>query len=128
MNQKYVVCNPATTSALYARRKVSKAPLVVIDVRRSIRLEGKTKGFTTDACNPIKDCLCCAVEPPILPGMAIRILGKDFCKIPVGKMSDDVLQKKPLVKKSAGVVQIGRANKKGNKQNEDKSTKKIKKE
>jgi hypothetical protein len=54
MNQKYVVCNPATTSALYARRKVSKAPLVVTDVRRSIRLEGKTKGFKTDACNPIK--------------------------------------------------------------------------
>jgi hypothetical protein len=37
-------------------------------------------------------------------------------------------RKKPLVKKSAGVVQIDRANKKGNKQNEDKSTKKIKKE
>jgi hypothetical protein len=77
-NQKYAVSNPATTSAFYARRKVSKAPLVMIDVRRSVRLKGKTKGFQTDACNPVKDCLCCSVEPPTLSGRTIRSLGKDF--------------------------------------------------
>jgi hypothetical protein len=64
LNKKYVVCNPATTSALYARRKVSKAPLVVTEVRRSIRSKGKIKGLKIDACNLAKDYLCFAVDPP----------------------------------------------------------------
>jgi hypothetical protein len=41
-NPNLCPCKPnATTSALLARRKASKAPLVVTEVRRSVRLKGK---------------------------------------------------------------------------------------
>jgi hypothetical protein len=70
---------------------VSRAPLVVIDVRRSVRLEGKTKGFKTDASNPTKNCLCCVVEPPTLLGRAIRSLDMNICKIPAARLGDDGL-------------------------------------
>jgi hypothetical protein len=43
-------------------------------------------------------------------------------------MIEERLQKKPLAKKSVGVVQISGANKKETKSNEDKSSKKIRKE
>jgi hypothetical protein len=128
MNQKCAASNVVSTFALHGRRKLSKAPLVVTDVRRSIRLEGKFKGFKCDTCNPEKNCFCCAVDPPNLSGKAIRSLGRDFCKIPTAKITDEGLQKKPLAKKSAGAAHVGRATKKESKSNENELSKKIRKE
>jgi hypothetical protein len=42
--EKSVVNDFSTTSALHVKRRIIKAPLVVTDVRRSIRLEGKIRG------------------------------------------------------------------------------------
>jgi hypothetical protein len=74
---------------------VSKSPLVVSNVRRSTRLEGKSKSFKIDASNPKKDCFCCTIDPPNLSGKAISSLGANFCKTPSVKLSDEGLQKKP---------------------------------
>jgi hypothetical protein len=91
LNQNCVINDSTTTSALHARRKITKAPLVGTIARRSIRLEGKTKGFRCDASNSGRDCSCCAIEPPNLSGKAIRSLGKIFCKILVAKMTEEGL-------------------------------------
>jgi hypothetical protein len=79
---------------LHAKRKIIKAPLVVNDVRRSIRLEGKRKGFKCDVGRPEKDSFGCAVELPNLSGKAIKSLGKELCKLPESKMTELALQKK----------------------------------
>jgi hypothetical protein len=65
-------------------------------------LEGKAKGFKIDASHPEKDCFYCTVNPPPpnLSGKAIRSLGANFCKIPLVKLSDEELQKKPLAMSS----------------------------
>jgi hypothetical protein len=94
-------------------------------MRRSIRLEGKNKRFKCDVSSQGNDCFCCAVEPPNLLGKAIRSLGKEFWKISIDKLTEERLQKKPPPKKA---TQIGHPNKKENKPNEDKSSKKFRKE
>jgi hypothetical protein len=76
-----------------------QSPLVCTEVSRSNRLKTLNQGFKSSTCPP-RTCLCCDVEPPILSSRAIRARGKDFCKIPASKLSDDVLkmkQKKALV-------------------------------
>jgi hypothetical protein len=52
----------ASTSALHLKRKNSKAPMVVSEVRRSGRLKGKSNGFKSASC-PSRNCLCCTAEP-----------------------------------------------------------------
>jgi hypothetical protein len=52
---------------VHTKRKISKAPLVVSDVRRSSRLECMSKGFKIDASNPEKDCFCYMIDPPPHP-------------------------------------------------------------
>jgi hypothetical protein len=101
---------------------------VLSEVRRSTRLEGKSRGFKCDMGNQEKDCFCCSVEPPTFSSKAIRNLEKEFCKILAGRMSKEELLKKPLIKKGASTVQIGRGRKKGDKSNEDKKSKKSEKE
>jgi hypothetical protein len=93
LNQKFDTTGLATTSTLHAKRKISKAPLVVTNVRRSIKLEGKQKGFKCDVGHLERDCFCCAVDPPSLSGKTIRSLGSDFCKISDSKMTEAALQK-----------------------------------
>jgi hypothetical protein len=66
--------------------------------------------------------------PPTLSGEVIRSLGVDFCKISSVKLGDEVLQKKPLAKKSDGAVPIGHGQKKIGKPNVDKTSKKTRKE
>jgi hypothetical protein len=113
----------ASSCALQARRKVSKAPLILTEVR-SVRIKGKSRGFKLDACNPSKDCFCCVVGPPTLSGKVIRSLGRDFCKISVGQISAERLQKKNMTKKEAAVVQASQVTKKDNGENIDKMVKK----
>jgi hypothetical protein len=91
LNQKRDVKVSSTTSILHAKIRITRAPLVVTDVRRSIRLEVKNKGFKCDVSSQGKDCFCCVVEPPNFTGKAIRSLGKEFCKIPAVKMSEEIL-------------------------------------
>jgi hypothetical protein len=101
----------------------------VTDVRRSIRLEGKTKGFKSEIDNHKKDCFCCAVDPPPnLYGKAIKSLCIDFCKILAAKLTNEGLRRKPLAKKSVGAAHVGCTQKKESKPNEDKSSKKSRKE
>jgi hypothetical protein len=59
MNQR----NVTDSVSVHTKRKMSKAPLVVSDVRRSSRLECKSKGFKIDASNPEKDYFCCTIDP-----------------------------------------------------------------
>jgi hypothetical protein len=76
-----------------------QSPLVCTEVSRSNRLKTLNQGFKSSTCPP-RTCLCCDVESPILSSRDIRARGKDFCKIPASKLSDDVLktkQKKALV-------------------------------
>jgi hypothetical protein len=123
-NHKLDITEPSTTSTLHAKRRIIKAPYVVTDVRRSIRPEGKQKGFKCDVGHLERDCFCCTVDPPSLSRKTIRSLGREFCKILENKMTEATLQKKPLAKK---VVPIGRPSKKEDKSNEDKSSKKSRK-
>jgi hypothetical protein len=98
--------------------------LVVTDVRRSIRLEGKQKGFKCDVGHLERDCFCCPVDPPNISGKTIRSLGRYFCKISGSKMTEAALQKKVVTKKA---VPIGHLSKKEDRPNEDKSSKKLRK-
>jgi hypothetical protein len=72
--------NSVSTSAVNLKRKWTKAPIVVTDVKRSDRLKGKTQGFKAETCLS-KICLCCATEPPTLSSKIIKSLGTEFCKI-----------------------------------------------
>jgi hypothetical protein len=111
------VKSSASTSVMHAKRVVSKAPLVVSEVRRSIRLKGKSAGFKTDACNPSKDCICCSSVPPTLSAKVIRSLGKDFCNIPLHQISEEAV-----------VGQASRAIKKSRSNDDDKNAKNSKKQ
>jgi hypothetical protein len=82
-------------SDLHLKRKFSKAPLICTEVKRSSRLKSLNQGFKTSTCPP-RSCLCCDVEPPTLSSCAIRSLGKEFCKIPSDKLTDEVLKKKQM--------------------------------
>jgi hypothetical protein len=93
-----------STSALHARRVVS-------DVRRSVRLKGKSEGLKDDACNPSRDCIYCCADPPTLSGKVIRSLGSDFCKISAKHVSDEELSKKKGGKKGAVAKQAVRTKK-----------------
>jgi hypothetical protein len=88
-------------SDLHLKRKFSNAPLVYTEVRRSNRLKSMSQGFKSFTYPP-KNCLCCDVEPPTLSSHTIRSLGKDFCKIPADKLTDDLLKRKQ--KKTSGLV------------------------
>jgi hypothetical protein len=96
---------------------------VVSDVRRSIRLEGKHKGFKCDVGH-LKECFCCAVDPPSLSGKVFRSLGREFCKILENKLNEASHQKKSVAKKA---MLIGRPIKKDDKPNDDKSSKRLRK-
>jgi hypothetical protein len=109
---------------MHAKRKISKAPLVVTDIRRSIRLEGKQKGFKCDVGHLERECFCCAVDPPSFLGKTIRSLVRYFCKISDSKMTEAALQKKSLAKEA---VPISHPSKKEDKSNEDMSSKKSRK-
>jgi hypothetical protein len=64
----------ASTSSLQLKRKPSKVPLVLTEVRRSDRLKGKSFGYKGDFCQG-RNCLCCSTEPPTLSRRVIRKLG-----------------------------------------------------
>jgi hypothetical protein len=117
----------ASTSAMHAKEAIFKAPLVVIEVWRSVKLRGKSDGFKSDISNPSKDCICCSIVPPILSSKMIRSLGNDFYNIPLHHISDEALQKKGISKKKAAVGQASRPVKKSSSQDDDKKTKKIRK-
>jgi hypothetical protein len=91
----------ASTSDMHAKRAISMAPIVVIEVRHSVRLRGKLDGFKSDISNPTKNCICCSTDPPILSSKVIRSLGNDFHNIPLHHISDEALQKKGISKKKA---------------------------
>jgi hypothetical protein len=99
--------------------------MVVSEVRRSVSLKGKSGGFKVDACNPVRDCICCCADPPTLSGKVIWSLGSEFCKIPAKHISDEELQKKKIDKKGVVAVKADWVNKKGSNQDEDKKAKKT---
>jgi hypothetical protein len=103
--------------------------MVVMEVRRSERLKGKSKGYKNDACLS-KACLCCSAEPPTLSDKVIRNLGKEFCKMPSRMMPDAALKKKPMAKRVAmpPKSKSSKSNKQSKKNNGDKPSKRSKKE
>jgi hypothetical protein len=117
-----------TTSDMRLKRKLSKAPLVVKDVRTSERLKEKCNGYKMEACQS-RNCFCCNSEPPTLSTRTIRSLGQEFCKIPSKDISDEALQKKALRKKAAvsKVFGLDTSDKKTTKKNDDHPTKKSRK-
>jgi quinolinate synthase len=90
----------SSTSALHLKRKHSKAPLVVTEVRRSERLKSKSDGYKVASCQS-KACFCCATEASTLSSKVIRSLDQVFCKISPRVMTEEALKKKPLAKKSS---------------------------
>jgi hypothetical protein len=99
----------ASASSLHLKRKLSKVPLVLTEVRRSDRLKGKSLGYKGDSCQG-RNCLCCSTNPPTLSRRVIRKLGNEFCKIAPVVLSDETLLKKP-VKKKAAVAKISKTGK-----------------
>jgi hypothetical protein len=124
--QMGVLVESMITSALHLKRKQSKAPMVVTEVR-SVRLKGKHQGFKLDSC-PDRDYFCCNPEAPTLSSKVIKSLGKDFCHISEASLTDENLRKKHLTKKV--VVPRAKQSKKGSKDKDvsnDESKKKNKK-
>jgi hypothetical protein len=99
-----------STSALH-RKKKTKAPLVVTEVRRSDRLKAISCGFKGKHYEKV-NCFCCSIEPPSLSKNVTRSLGTDFCKIKPRALSEEALQIKPANIKA--VKKISRAQPKVN--------------
>jgi hypothetical protein len=78
-----------STSALHQKRKKTKAPLVVTEVR-SDRLKAISHGFKGKHCEKV-NCFCCSIEPPSLSKNVIRSLGTDLCKIMPGALSEEAM-------------------------------------
>jgi hypothetical protein len=95
------VNNLASFSTPKLKRKLSKAPISVTEVRRSERVKINQQGYKAKSCKE-KACLCCDVEPPTLSSKVIKCLGKEYCKVPEKLMSEEKLRKKPCAKKAAG--------------------------
>jgi hypothetical protein len=76
------------------KRKLSKTPLSVTEVRRSERVKISQQGFKAKSCKE-KTCFCCDVEPPTLSTKVIKSLGKELCKMPDKMISEEKLKKKP---------------------------------
>jgi hypothetical protein len=51
----------------------------------------------------------CETKPSTLSSKAIRSLDKDFCKIPINKLSDENLKKKRKKAPGPGVKQVSRS-------------------
>jgi hypothetical protein len=100
-------------SNMHLKRKATKAPLVVTEVRRSVRCKGKTHGYKGNSY-PSKVYMCCDVDPPTLSSKVIRKLGQEFCKISPTVMSDTALKKKQNGNKVACLIgkKLGKAVKK----------------
>jgi hypothetical protein len=81
------------------KRKHSKAPLVVSDVRRSERINKVNYGFKASFENA-KPCLCCDADPLTLSSKVIKDHGKDFYKMNVKMLIYEGFKKKPHVKKA----------------------------
>jgi hypothetical protein len=89
-----------STSCLHLKRKASKAPIVVYEVR-SERIKIKNQGFKSQACME-RTCFCCSIDPPTLSPKVIKSLGSEFCKIQGSLLTDTEMKKKPLSRKAAG--------------------------
>jgi hypothetical protein len=93
--KQMMICShpPDDLDKLHLKRKVLKAPLVCTEVRRSAHSKELNKGIKVNSYNN-KICLYCDPPPPTLSARAMMSLGKDFCNVPVIKLSDENLKKK----------------------------------
>jgi hypothetical protein len=98
--QKMKPCS-ASSSSIPVKKRSSKAPLVVSEVRRSDRLKVKSKGYKGKSCKT-NSCYCCSTSPPTLSTRLIKNLGREVCKIkPVsGIFHGEALQHKLVIKKA----------------------------
>jgi hypothetical protein len=81
-------------SALHQKRKKTKAPMVVSEVKRSDRLKAISCGFKGKHCEKAY-CFYCSIEPSPLSKNVIINPGTDFCKIKPGAPLEEALQSKP---------------------------------
>jgi hypothetical protein len=88
----------ATTSSMHLKRKRAKAPLVIIEVRLSDRLKGKSDDYKAGTCDS-RRCFYCSTDPPTLAPKVIRSLGADFYKMSSKMVSDEALKSKMVRKK-----------------------------
>jgi hypothetical protein len=114
---------PDDLDNMLLKRKALKAPLVCTEVRRSDRLKELNKGFKAASCNS-KICLCSETKPPTLSARAMRSLGKDFCNIPVSKLSDENLKKKQKKALGPGAKKVDKPSQSKSKDEDDKPVKK----
>jgi hypothetical protein len=96
-----VLAKTLATSSTVLKRKLGKAPMISSEVRRSERIKTINQRFKPMSCLS-KNCFCYSTEAPTLTAKVIRILGADFCKIPISKLSDDRLKKKNVPKRPTG--------------------------
>jgi hypothetical protein len=118
----------ATTSSMHLKRKRAKAPLVIIEVRLSERLKGKSDDYKAGTCDS-RRCFYCSTDPPTLAPKVIRSLGADFYKMSSKMVSDEALKSKMVCKKKTicKVSKPSNADKSKKVENEDKTKKKCKK-
>jgi hypothetical protein len=120
---------PISTSSQHVKRKRSKVPLVMSEVKRSDRLKVKAMGFKTDACQT-KTCFCCSIDPPTLYEKVIRSLGGGLCKMSPRVITEAALKKKVIAKKVVGSSknQASKSSKQTKNKKNDKQAKKRRKE
>jgi hypothetical protein len=99
-----------STSALHQKRKKTKAPLVVTEVRRSDKLKAISHGFKGKHCEKF-NYFCCSIDPPSLSKNVIRSLGTNFCKIKPVALSEETLHLNPAKKKAVMKISRTQANK-----------------
>lgn len=85
----------------------SDTPLVVTDVRRSLRLSGKNGGFRKSSCTS-KGCLACSASPPAIPMETIKKIGESVCMIAPGLLNDEVLKKKSKARRPIGEKKVAK--------------------
>lgn len=100
-------------------------PVVETEVRRSLRFQGKNKGFRSATCLD-KHCLGCSAEPPLFSHKIIRNLGESFCKVSTGILSEDSINRKRKNKQPIGRKSVPKKNDSDSSTNDDKKKTKKK--
>jgi hypothetical protein len=86
-------------------------------------LKELSKGFKASSCNS-KISLCSEMKPPTISARAMRSLGKEFCNIPITKLSDENIKKKQRKAPGLGVKKVAKSSQPKSKDVDDKPVKK----
>jgi hypothetical protein len=95
--------------------KSNISSLIEKSFRRSPRIIGRNGGFKQVSCRR-KNCFACSLKPPTLSLSSLQHIGEVVCKIPTGKLTEQVLRSKSKTLKSIGDKKSSTPTAKGKKQ------------